>query len=456
MSGVAALLAALTEPGAGVVVNPPVYAPVLRGDRRDRPARGRGAARTDESRWELDLDALERAFADGAAAYLLCNPHNPTGRVSRARELAARRRARRATRRGRRRRRDPRAARPRRRDAHAVRLARGRGGRARAHAREREQGVEHRRAEVRASSSRARRGRRARREALADASATTPATSACSRRSPRSATAALARRPARRHLDANRRRLADAARATSFQRSATRLPEARLPRVARLPGARPRRRPRRGVPRARPGRAQLGAGFRHGRRGLRAAQLRHLERACSRRRSAGWRRRSRPPRDAASACRDGCAVCALASARRGRGDDRRQRVTGVGLGHDVGRGSRALDRGAERGRSGCSAARRRHTRRASATRCRARRRWSARRAGRRRSSAASSRAARTAWGRSAPRGSRRPSPCRYASVARSVRPSVLPMSRATSVYVSRVAPRTSAQRAPASSQRYHW
>ena len=39
----------------------------------------------DDGVWELDLDALDRAFADGAAAYLLCNPHNPTGRVLHAR-----------------------------------------------------------------------------------------------------------------------------------------------------------------------------------------------------------------------------------------------------------------------------------------------------------------------------------------------------------------------------------
>ncbi len=32
-------------------------------------------------RWELDFAGLEAAFAAGARAYLLCNPHNPTGRV---------------------------------------------------------------------------------------------------------------------------------------------------------------------------------------------------------------------------------------------------------------------------------------------------------------------------------------------------------------------------------------
>ncbi|HEY2898587.1 MAG TPA: aminotransferase class I/II-fold pyridoxal phosphate-dependent enzyme, partial [Gemmatimonadaceae bacterium] len=40
-------------------------------------------------RWELDLDALERCFADGAKAYLLCNPHNPVGRVFEKSQLEA-------------------------------------------------------------------------------------------------------------------------------------------------------------------------------------------------------------------------------------------------------------------------------------------------------------------------------------------------------------------------------
>ena len=39
--------------------------------------------------WDLDLDGLERAFAGGAAAYLLCSPHNPLGKVFTAGELGA-------------------------------------------------------------------------------------------------------------------------------------------------------------------------------------------------------------------------------------------------------------------------------------------------------------------------------------------------------------------------------
>src|SRR5262249_40422113 len=43
----------------------------------------------DAAGWRLDLAALEAAFAAGPAAYVLCNPHNPAGRVHTAGELAA-------------------------------------------------------------------------------------------------------------------------------------------------------------------------------------------------------------------------------------------------------------------------------------------------------------------------------------------------------------------------------
>jgi cystathionine beta-lyase len=89
MSGVAALIASLTEPGDGVVINTPVYPPfftaIAEGGRRVVEVPLVPA----ESGWQLDLDALESAFADGAAAYLLCSPHNPTGRVLARGELEA-------------------------------------------------------------------------------------------------------------------------------------------------------------------------------------------------------------------------------------------------------------------------------------------------------------------------------------------------------------------------------
>ena len=86
MSGVGELLRALTAPGDGVVVNPPVYPPFFKMVNevgREVVEAPLGAD------WRLDLDALEAAFAAGARSYLLCSPHNPTGTVHTRDELAA-------------------------------------------------------------------------------------------------------------------------------------------------------------------------------------------------------------------------------------------------------------------------------------------------------------------------------------------------------------------------------
>lgn len=70
------------RPGDGVVINPPVYPPFFDlvpeagGRVVEVPLVADGAAGL-----RLDLDGIERAFADGAKAFLLCNPHNPLGVV---------------------------------------------------------------------------------------------------------------------------------------------------------------------------------------------------------------------------------------------------------------------------------------------------------------------------------------------------------------------------------------
>ncbi|MBC7591933.1 MAG: aminotransferase class I/II-fold pyridoxal phosphate-dependent enzyme [Salinibacterium sp.] len=79
----------LIAPGDGVVITPPVYPPFF-----DLVAEA-GAVVVevplvdDGSSWSLDLDALELAFAAGARAFLLCNPHNPLGLVHPADSLRA-------------------------------------------------------------------------------------------------------------------------------------------------------------------------------------------------------------------------------------------------------------------------------------------------------------------------------------------------------------------------------
>jgi cystathionine beta-lyase len=86
MLGVVEALRLVTAPGDTVVVNCPVYPPFYAFlETAGRSVRE--APLTDDHR--LDLDALAEAFAGPATAFLLCNPHNPTGTVHTAPELAA-------------------------------------------------------------------------------------------------------------------------------------------------------------------------------------------------------------------------------------------------------------------------------------------------------------------------------------------------------------------------------
>jgi len=85
MVGVEECLRVLTDHGAGVVITPPVYPPFF-ADVRHVDRRVVEAPLIDGA---LDIGAIERAFEEGAQAILLCNPHNPLGRVWTRGELAA-------------------------------------------------------------------------------------------------------------------------------------------------------------------------------------------------------------------------------------------------------------------------------------------------------------------------------------------------------------------------------
>src|SRR5690606_5795742 len=79
--GIVETLRYAVEQHAEVVVTSPVYPPffelVEEAQHRytDAPMVERDGG------WELDLEGVERAFAAGARAMLLCNPHNPLGVV---------------------------------------------------------------------------------------------------------------------------------------------------------------------------------------------------------------------------------------------------------------------------------------------------------------------------------------------------------------------------------------
>ncbi len=88
VAGVTFGMLSCTEPGDGVVIQPPVYHPfgnTIRANGRrvvnnplvQDPANGR---------YRIDFEDLNRKLAQ-ARAFILCNPHNPTGRVFTREEL---------------------------------------------------------------------------------------------------------------------------------------------------------------------------------------------------------------------------------------------------------------------------------------------------------------------------------------------------------------------------------
>lgn len=82
VGGLTAVLKEVAAPGARVVINTPVYHPFF----AVVAEAGCELAEVPLIDGELDVEGIEREFAAGAAALLLCSPHNPTGGVpSRAR-----------------------------------------------------------------------------------------------------------------------------------------------------------------------------------------------------------------------------------------------------------------------------------------------------------------------------------------------------------------------------------
>jgi cystathionine beta-lyase len=79
-----------TTPGSPVILPTPAYMPFL----TLTPLRSREViqvpmVKNSEGRWAMDLDAIAAAFAAGAELLILCNPHNPLGRVYTRAELLA-------------------------------------------------------------------------------------------------------------------------------------------------------------------------------------------------------------------------------------------------------------------------------------------------------------------------------------------------------------------------------
>jgi cystathionine beta-lyase len=89
ITGLAVTIEHLTRPGSPVILPTPAYMPffVVPGHlgRETIPIE----MAVDGGRYVYDLDALDRAFVAGGELLVLCNPHNPLGRVMERAELLA-------------------------------------------------------------------------------------------------------------------------------------------------------------------------------------------------------------------------------------------------------------------------------------------------------------------------------------------------------------------------------
>ena len=88
IQGLYSTILAFSEPGDGVIVQAPIYPPFLRAIEETGRRVVENPLVDDGTRFVIDVESLERA-ASQARMILLCNPHNPTGRVLDRTELEA-------------------------------------------------------------------------------------------------------------------------------------------------------------------------------------------------------------------------------------------------------------------------------------------------------------------------------------------------------------------------------
>ncbi|MFZ2228060.1 MAG: aminotransferase class I/II-fold pyridoxal phosphate-dependent enzyme [Candidatus Nanopelagicaceae bacterium] len=86
--GVVEVLRLFTMPGDTVVVNSPVYHNFFTWINETHLEKVDVPFIEQESGWFIDFTALEEAYKKGAKVHLLCNPHNPLGRVFSKEELS--------------------------------------------------------------------------------------------------------------------------------------------------------------------------------------------------------------------------------------------------------------------------------------------------------------------------------------------------------------------------------
>ena len=82
-------IGAMGMEGEGIAMFTPVYGPFYGSAKRNNMVIKGCPMIQDGSKWSMDLEALEEIFREGTRLMLLCNPHNPVGRIWTREELEA-------------------------------------------------------------------------------------------------------------------------------------------------------------------------------------------------------------------------------------------------------------------------------------------------------------------------------------------------------------------------------
>lgn len=88
LSGLEAVIDTFTKPGEAVVVPTPAYMGFFSTLRANHRPIIEVPSKPDDG-WAIDIEGIDQALGAGATSVLLCNPHNPTGRVFSQAELMA-------------------------------------------------------------------------------------------------------------------------------------------------------------------------------------------------------------------------------------------------------------------------------------------------------------------------------------------------------------------------------
>lgn len=90
VTGIKLSILALTQPGDGVIIQSPVYGPFrFSVEATGRKLMDAPMIRHEDGSYDMDLNAVEEQLKAGAKLMVLCNPHNPVGRVWSEKELTS-------------------------------------------------------------------------------------------------------------------------------------------------------------------------------------------------------------------------------------------------------------------------------------------------------------------------------------------------------------------------------